>query len=107
MKDLYSVHGRGGTDISAGFMCGGALQRPQAVALPSTPTLCDTATAWTRRGLLAASVRKRPLLRSEDWGHHPASGLVRVELKDDAETLTDIRSSPFFFSRRCSRQNWP
>ena len=26
---------------------------------------------------------KDPYFRSEDWGRHPASGLMRVELKDD------------------------
>ena len=38
------------------------------------------------RALLAALKKlseEDPYFRSEDWGRHPASGLMRTELKDD------------------------
>ena len=44
------------------------------------------------RSLIAALEKlseKDPYFRSEDWGRHPASGLMRVELKDDILAIID------------------
>ena len=38
-------------------------------------------------GALAALSDRDPFFRAEDWGRHPASGLMRVELKDDILAL--------------------
>ena len=54
----------------------------------------ETLTIRQSQDLLAAlkSLSKRdPYFRSEDWGHHPASGLMRAELKD--EILAVIESA--------------
>ena len=39
--------------------------------------------ARTLLATLKALSEKDPYFRSEDWGHHPASGLMRMELQDD------------------------
>ncbi|MBL7233135.1 NACHT domain-containing protein [Komagataeibacter oboediens] len=38
-------------------------------------------------GALASLSNRDPFFRAEDWGRHPASGLMRTELKDDILTL--------------------
>ena len=44
------------------------------------------------RSLLAALTRlseENPYFRSEDWGRHPVSGLLRTELKDDIRAIVE------------------
>lgn len=50
----------------------------------------ETMPVHVARGLLralAALSNRDPFFRAEDWGRHPASGLMRVELKDDILAL--------------------
>lgn len=50
----------------------------------------ETMPVHVARGLLralAALSDRDPFFRAEDWGRHPASGLMRVELKDDILAL--------------------
>lgn len=50
----------------------------------------ETMTVHVARGMLralAALSDRDPFFRAEDWGRHPASGLMRVELKDDILAL--------------------
>lgn len=52
----------------------------------------ETMPAHVARGLLralAALSDRDPFFRAEDWGRHPASGLMRVELKDEILALIE------------------